>query len=262
MATLVLPLGILPTAEGDALALLALRPGGSIAVELGSSWAAAAKRMAARLEGPVTCDQALSAVGRKLGWKTVTPTREQRLHAASLAVGMAANLVVHDQTLEKFCSAWVAFFQLRLWEQLRPEFSLRTLRRERGKTSEQAISFLGQSGIEFGLAFYEKPGDFDAVMNREPVSFTGLSVLADHEPRLRPVFDPLGVPPPTVTRIVDRKARRPGLTDFMLATALMELIVGPTVGELRVCTLSPGVTIELKREEPKPAKPKRSRKKK
>ena len=258
MATLVLRMGIVPTLDGDAFALLALLPGGLINVELGSSWAAAARSIAPKLEGPVTCDELLSPVGRELGWKTVTPTTTERLYAASIALGMSTELVVHDESLTNFCSAWCAFFKLRLWEQLAADLSLRTLRRQRHETIEQAITILGQSGIQFGLAFYEKPSDFDAVMSGEPVSFSGLSVLADDEPGLGPVFAPLGVPPPRLTRIVNRKGKRPGLTDFILATALMELLVGVSSGDLSSRTLSPGVTIELKRDEPKP-RPERSR---
>ena len=96
MATLVLPLGILPTGEGDAFGLLALLPGGLIDVELGASWAAAARAMASKLEGPVTCDEFLSTAGIP-GWKPVTPTRAERLRAASHALGFSYALVVQAE---------------------------------------------------------------------------------------------------------------------------------------------------------------------
>lgn len=257
MITLVVKMGIIPTGEGDAFGLLAMLPGGLIDVRLGSSWAAAAKEMAKKLKGPVTCDE---TVGGPPEWKVVTPTRAERLYAASIAVGISSGLVVKDETLAAFCSAWCAFFKLRLWEQVETGVGLPTLRRERETTTEQVIAILGQSGIEYGLAFYEKPSDFVAVMSGEPVAFSGLSVLATDESGLGPAFAPLGVPPPQLTRIVARKAKAPGLSDFMLATALMELLVGVVTGEVRARTLSPGVTIELKRKEPKPPKPKRTKK--
>ena len=82
MQTLVLPLGTVPTKQGSAYALLAELPNGLISLVLGDSWADAATRLAPELTGPVNCDEALATVGRRFGWKVVTPTLEQCLERA------------------------------------------------------------------------------------------------------------------------------------------------------------------------------------
>ncbi len=252
MDTIVLPLGTLPTDEGDGFGLLAILPGGFISVDLGTSWADAATRLSAKLQGPVTCDATLATVGRRFGWKTATPSVPQLLDRAAISLALSEELPPkHHDVLVAFARAWADFFRLRLWEQMPAEMSLRALWKRGGKTTETAIAVMGQAGIEYGLAFYEDPRTFDAIWSGEKYPMDGLSVLASDEPFLEPAFQSLGVPPPVVTSVSRSRARRPKPADFVLATAVMRLLVNVLTGELAPLPLGAGATIELKRDVPK-----------
>lgn len=261
MDTLVLPLGTMPTAEGDAFALLALLPSTLIRIDVGTSWADAAARLAPQLEGRVTCDAALSTVGRPLGWAVVTPSEHQLLECAAIAVGFAAELPMESDAVRAFVSAWIEFYRLGLWEQVPPELSVRALERSGKKTSERAIAVLGQAGLEFGLAYYEDPRAFDAMWSGERFPMDGVSVLADEDPYLVPAFQPFGVPPPVVTHIAKSRPHAPGLEDFVVATAAMQLLINVTTGEPNSYPLRKGVTLELMQEAPKPKKKELKKKK-
>jgi len=254
MHTLVLPLGTVPTEEGDAYALLAELPDGLVTVELGDSWAGAAERLSPQLPGPVTCDEALATVGRRLGWTVVKPTEDQLLERAVIAVGMAADLPREAEVLRAFVKAWLEFFRLAPWEQLPAELSLRVIERAGRKESVRALAVMGQSHLARGVAFYQDPRAFDALWSGEHFPMSGLSVLADEDPYLLPSFQPFGVPPPVVTRIVESRAHPPGPDDFVLATASMRLLLNVLTGELSPLSIARGVTLELMRDEPKPTK--------
>lgn len=253
MTTMVLPLSTVPTAEGDAFALLAQLPGGFILVEMGRSWADAADSLAPQLKGEVTCDAQLVTVGRRHGWAVATPSEHQLLECAAIAVGFAADLMPEGTAILQFCSAWIEFFRLRLWEQVPAELSVRALRRKGKQAREESISLLGQAGMEFGLALYEDPRAFDAIWSGEKYPMTGISVLADEDPYLKPAFQPFGVPPPVVTRIVDSRPFTPRLEDFVVATAAMQLLINVTTGEPNSFPLGRGATLELMQEAPKGA---------
>lgn len=256
METMVLPLSTVPTAEGDAFALLAQLPGGFILVEMGRSWADAAASLAPQLQGRVTCDAALVTVGRRHGWVVATPTEHQLLECAAIAVGFAADLLPEGSAVLQFCSAWIEFYRLRLWEQVPAELSVRAIRRQGKKVREESISLLGQAGMEFGLALYEDPRAFDAIWSGEKFPMTGISALADEDPYLKPAFQPFGVPPPVVTRIVDSRPFTPRLEDFVVATAAMQLLINVTTGEPNSFPLGGGATMELMQEAPKGEKKK------
>jgi hypothetical protein len=193
----------------------------------------------------------------------VTPTDAQRLECAAIAVGVSSDLMQGQAVMPAFCSAWVEFFQLCLWEQVPAELCVRALRRQGSKTTEHAIALLGQAKVEFGLAFYEDPRAFDAIWNGETYPMDGLSVLADDDRHLAPAFQPFGVPPPMVTSITGSRAKRPAMKDFVLATAAMQLLINVTTGEPNSFPLSKGVTLELMQEEPRKKKksPRKSKKK-
>ena len=262
MQTLVLPLGTVPTKQGSAYALLAELPNGLISLVLGDSWADAAKRLAPELTGPVNCDEALATVGRRLGWKVVTPTLEQSLERAAIAVGIAADLPKENLVLRTFVSAWVDFYRLELWTQMPAEMSLTAVERSGKKEALRSLAVMGQAGLEYGLAYYEDKRAFDAIWSGEHFPMTGISVLADQDPHLRPSFQPFGVPPPVVTRIVKQRAHQPGSADFIKATAALQLLTNVLRGELGALPFGPGATLELLRDEPKAQPRKRAPKKK
>ncbi len=251
METLVLPLGTIPTAEGDAFALLAELPTGLITMMVGQSWADAAARLAPQLGGQVTCDETLATVGRRFGWTVVTPTQEQHLLRAAIALGVVAELPAAHDVLLEFVKAWIEFYRLELWEQMPAEMSLRMIERSGKKEAVRAVAVMGQARIEWGFAFYEDPRAFDAVWNGEHFPMTGISVLADEDPYLLPAFQPFGVPPPVVTRIVKHRPRAPGVEDFVLGAASMQLLLNVLTGEFDPLPIGPGVTLELMRDEPK-----------
>ncbi len=262
METLVLPLGTVPTKQGDGYALLAELPSGLISLVLGDSWADAAKRLAAELTGPVNCDEALATVGRRFGWKVVTPTLEQCLERAAIAVGIAADLPKENAVLRPFVSAWIDFFRLELWTQMPAEMSLTAVERTGKKEALRSLAVMGQAGLEHGLAYYEDKRAFDAIWSGEHFPMSGISVLADQDPYLLPSFQPFGVPPPVVTRIVKQRAHQPGAVDFIKATAALQLLTNVLKGELGALPFGPGATLELLRDEPKAKARKRSPKKK
>ncbi|MFZ5446154.1 MAG: hypothetical protein ACOZQL_39570 [Myxococcota bacterium] len=260
MSTLVLPLGILPTGEGNAFALLALFEDGRIGIELDRSWAAAGAKLARMLSGEVTCDATLATVAARVGWKAVAPTREQLLRRAAIAFCFANELPPEATSLaERFCDLWSHFFPMRLWEHVPAETAFRVLRR-RARASEHLVAILGQAGQEFGFAWYDDPAAFAALWNGEPILFDGFSVLADDSAFLEPSFRALGVPPPTVTLSVRSEPRAPDGATLQLSRAVMELLVHAFHdGFAEPVALGDGSTLELsftrpKKSEKKPTK--------
>lgn len=255
MDALVLPLGTTPTLQGDLFAVLALLPDGAIGLGTGPSWADAAAHLAPQVSGAVRCEESLALVGRRFGWTPTMPTEEQRLQAAVIAVGLAWETRPHDENVAHLVRTWVQFFRLRLWEEVSADLAVPVLRHAGKKTSEQAITLLGQQGIEFGLVLYEDPRAFDAVWNAEPYPIDGVSVLTDQSGRLAPAFEALGVPPPVVTRLVKSRPKRGGPKDLVLATAAMQLLISAGQGEFIVHELGRGASLELGRApEKKPRK--------
>lgn len=260
LPTIVLPLGVLPTAQGDAYGLLALFPSGQIAIELDTSWAAAAARLARQLIAPVTCDETLATVGARQGWKTVTPERHHLLLRAAIAFALEHELPPGlTNALADFCTAWPLFYGLRLWESVPAEASFSVVRRKGRQTSEHCVAVLGQNGLEFGLAWYDDRAAFDAMWSGEPFRFDGFSVLASDSAFLEPAFQPFGAPPPTLTRAVDTKGQAPTAATVDFATAVMTLLVRATTGgPFEPLPLSDGSTLELVLPEPAaPQKPKK-----
>ncbi len=258
-STMVLPLGTIPTADGDSYGLLALRPGGTIGLAIGTSWADAGTQLRPQLVGPVQCDPALTTVARRLGWDLATPTEAQYLERAGIAVAFAEELSPkHHLAMVAFCRAWVGFFRLALWEAMSAETSLPVLRKKGRKKTEHALTFMGQAKQEYGFAFYEDLRAFDAVWSGEHFPMDGLSVLADDSPFLLPVFRPFGVPPPQLTHVEQSHARPPTLEDYVLATASMQLLLGAAQGEVVPQALGDGVLLDVV-PLPPPRKPGRRR---
>lgn len=262
MQAMVMPLGQLsPQSYG----LFWIFPNGRIGLKLGTSWSDAAEQATSELEGlDVRCDPALATVGRRFQWASQQPTQHQYLERAAVSLGLAYEIPPqrHDTTLA-FLRAWLDFLPLRLWEQMPAEMSLRTLLRRGEVTKEGCLAVLGQHGQEFGLAWYEDWRAFDAFWNGEPFPINGFSVLVQEDPFLAPAFEPFGVPPMVVTRIVDTKAAKPTDETYALATAVLQLVLdvlrpdGPASR-----SLGAGATIELKRgPHQDPPREKRPRKK-
>lgn len=247
MKTLVLPLGILPTSDGNAFALLALFPDGRIGVELDSSWAAAGQRLATKLSGAVECDASLATVAARVGWAQVTPNHEQLLMRAGIALCFANQFPPEFSPLAMgFCAAWAAFHPLRLWEHIPAETVFPVARRTPKGLRHHAVAILGQSRQEYGLAFYEDRAAFDAMWNGEPFQFDGFSVLADDSSFLEPAFQALGVPPPVLTLAVQSRPRAPDGATLQLARAVMELLTHTFHGGLAESVpVGDGSTVEL-----------------
>ncbi len=249
MKTMVLPLGTLTTGEGPAFAILAMLPDGEFIVRISSSWAAAAAELSPHVQGVAHCDESLSLVGRRMGWKAVEPTEAQLLDRAAFALGFLLRLP-RPKELSRFCRAWVAFFRMRLWQEAPAEMAIHVLKKKKGKTTTHAIEILGQAGIEFGFAFYEDPRAFDAVWNGETYPLNGLSVLAGDDPFLTQSFEPLGIRPPIVTRLVNTQPEAPQVEDFVLAAATMQLLTNMMHGDISPAKLTGGATLEFARDAP------------
>ncbi len=247
MQAMVMPLGQLsPQSYG----LFWLLSDGRIGMKLGTSWSDAAERATAELaEFEVLCDPALATVGRRFKWASEQPTQEMYLERAAVALGLANDLSpsFHDHTLA-FLRAWLGFFSLRLWEQFPAEMSLRTLLRRGDDVEEGCLSVLGQHGQEFGMAWYDDWRAFDAIWSGEPFPIHGLSVLANQDAFLAPAFEPFGVPPVLLVKIVNTKSAKPNEETYLLATAALELMLDVTRPEgPQVRNAGEGMTIELKR---------------
>lgn len=268
MHAMVMSLGRIPLQDRDGFGLFMLLPDGRVGMDIGTSWANAAERVAPKLQGlDVFCDPTLATVGRRFKWTSREPTSDQLLERAAVAFGFANDLspAWHPHVID-FVRAWIVFFPLRLWEQLPAEMSLRTLLRQGDAVTEGCLAVLGQNRTEYGLAWYRDWRAFDAMWNGDPYPVNGLSVLAHNDPFLEPVFQPFGVPPVTTLGIVDSKGKRPGLDTVRLATAAMELMLDVLRDDApRTRPAGDGLTLEFKREETsskRPAPPKKKARKK
>jgi hypothetical protein len=247
MQAMVMPLGQLAP---DQFGLFWQVTDGRIGLKVGTSWSDAAQRAKDELSGfEVVCDPALATVGRRFNWASQEPTPEQYLERAAVALGLAHELSpsFHDHTLA-FLRAWLDFFPLRFWEQFPAEMSLRTFLRRGDKVEEGCVSVLGQHGQEFGLAWYEDWRAFDAIWSGEPFPINGFSVLAEPDPFLAPAFEPFGVPPVLLSKIVKMKPVKPTQETYLLATAALELmldVLRPEGPQIR--SAGEGLTLELKR---------------
>ena len=254
----VVPLGVVSTKQGPGHALLAVLSDGTIDLEVKESWAAAAAAMAGRHRGPFSCDPSLTTVARRHGWALMEQLDEELIKSrAAIALALYAQLPPGwGADVKALIDAWCAFFPMRLWEQMPAEMALPLVRRTRGRASQHVVAMLGQNGIEFGIAFYELPTDFDALWSGTSPRGSMISVLAEGEaPLLRTAFDALNVPAPIVCPAKAMRPRQPSRGDLKLMTAVMNLVAGLPRGVLAVA-LGPGDTLEFERTE-KAAAPKK-----
>lgn len=260
MHAMVMPLGQLAPEQ---FGLFWLLSDGRIGMKVGTSWSDAAERAMGELAGfEVVCDPALATVGRRFKWASEQPSLEMYMERTAVALGLAHELSpsFHEETLA-FLRAWLEFFPLRLWEQFPAEMSLRTLLRRGDKVEEGCLAALGQNRQVFGLAWYTDWRAFDAIWSGEPFPINGFSVLDDDDLFLAPAFEPFGVPPVVLTKIVNTKAVKPTEDTYRLATAVLELTLDVLRPEgPRVRDAGDGRTIELKRGSHDDEPPRKKRK--
>lgn len=260
--TMVMPLGVMSTAEGPAYALMSLGLDGELDLQIGTSWAASAEAFAQRLTGKIQCDPALTTVGRRYGWSVVAPDEEMLITRAVVALS-----TYHEFPPDWFddvaalVAAWRAFYPMRLWEQLPAEMGLPLLRTNSRGAHEHLVAVLGQAQQEFGVAVYENPADFDQLWSGGSPTGSMNSVLAEeHDELVTTAFRPFGVPAPVVTTAQGLHVRVTTLDDLRLVTGAMSLLTGVVTGVVRV-QLATGDELEFVREEKKPAKRPKSKSK-
>ncbi len=258
----VLPLSEFETKEGRAFAVMSLNEQSDFEMQVGESWADAARLLVERLSGPVTCDPALTAIAARRGWAVGAPSADVLEARATVSLSLASGFPPDWRVpTSAFIEAWRRFWPMRLWEQMPPELSLPILRRTKGKERTHAVSFLGQSELEYGVAFYEDFAAFDALWSGASTAVTGYSVLAaDEDDPLALAFDPLGVPAPVLACMKSMRPRKATRRDLVEATAVMQLLFGITQGNVEPIEVGPGETLELKRTPKAPAKKKKARK--
>lgn len=247
--TQVVSFGEIPTRQGPAFALLALRPDGSVEVEVSKSWASAAAALASRLTGPVGCDPALTTIGRRHGWSVMERLDEEVLSMrATVALSLWFELGPKlKDDVAALVEAWREFFPLELWEDVPAEVALPVVHRKGRTVHRHALGILGQGGEEHGVALYEDPADFSALWSGGRPRGTMMSVMvAAPSPLLTTAFAPLGVPPPFLFPFSAMKPRRPTRDDFRLMTGALRLLGGLHRGVLSVM-MGPNDSLEFER---------------
>lgn len=114
---------------------------------------------------------------------------------------------------------------MRLWEQWPAELSVRVCRRARRKRTEHAIAFIPEGGF----VFYEDPRAFDALWSGEFFPLDGLAVLGGE-----------------LIRIMASEPKPARVKDFVLANAVMRVLINLLTGEPRSVPCGEGMKLELK----------------
>ena len=259
--TVVMSLGRLDVRDGVAEALVALKPDGTIDLSVEGSLADAAATLSRRLGGLVRCEERVAFVGRRHGWKPGAPSDDELTFRASLALSMAAGWPPTWQDVaQRLITAWRGFWPLSLWNEVPAAMAFPLVRTRSRRSTHPAVSVLGQSGREFGMALYDSVEDFHSLFGQGVMRGENRSVLAEPG-ALDFAFDPLGVPCPMVVTSKGLKARPPTRDDVLLLAGGLELLTGVLASRTET-TLGPDDLLELKRDAPPGSTPAPTRKKK